>query len=313
MELTKIIFLGLVASSVARPRTVYRFQGDNAEHWLEGAPGISVTGFYSWMSPEGLEFYVKYKADENGYRILESNAIPVNYQGVAADGNQVSNVPLENDVIPISHDGLVVFDSSKIEPEDQAIIDEYNTVPRQDDGKDDIVISHAKNELLATSDKQSEESLEIDPISIEDSKSIEEEQEESTQLPIVNDSAIVNFMEEASSSFGERTDEAEPILAKLVAMSNVIEDVPMVDLSQTEPELVDPIKIVIPMEMTTMQRGGNKRTFTPVKMENGDLTFMELTPISVSLEGVSISSTTEACDLCEMQYDYDFDDSLRTV
>jgi len=317
MELTKIIFLGLVASSVARPRTVYRFQGDNAEHWLEGAPGISVTGFYSWMSPEGLEFYVKYKADENGYRILDSNAIPVNYHGVAADGNQV-NVPDVIDGNPISHDGLVVFDSSKTEPEDQAIIDETNAVPSRN-GKVVNVINSEEDNLLTTSDKQSEEPLVSDPISIEDVELTQEEQEESTQPPNVNDSEIINNMEEASSSFGERTDDvvavpiADPVVAKVVAMSNVLEELSIVDESNAEPELEEPIEMIIPMEIKTIQRGGMKRTFAPIKMENGGLTFMELTPVSVSLEGVSISSTTEACELCEMQYDYDYDDTLRTV
>ena len=45
---------------------------------------------FSWTSPEGEEFYVKYIADENGYRIVESNAVPVSADGVAADGNQGS-------------------------------------------------------------------------------------------------------------------------------------------------------------------------------------------------------------------------------
>ena len=42
----------------------------------------------SWTSPEGLELYVKYVADDKGYRVVESNAVPVTADGVAANGFQ---------------------------------------------------------------------------------------------------------------------------------------------------------------------------------------------------------------------------------
>merc|ERR1712055_370893 len=87
MKITMAILLGLVAVAVARP-TVFDFEGDDASHEQEGSPGEEVQGSYRWTSPEGDEFYVKYVADEDGYRIVESNAVPVNHDGVAADGNQ---------------------------------------------------------------------------------------------------------------------------------------------------------------------------------------------------------------------------------
>ncbi|XP_063883618.1 trigger factor-like [Scylla paramamosain] len=40
------------------------------------------------MSPEGVEYFVNYVADEDGFRILESNAVPVSSAGVKADGSQ---------------------------------------------------------------------------------------------------------------------------------------------------------------------------------------------------------------------------------
>lgn len=40
-----------------------------------------------WTSPEGIEFYVKYVADEKGYRVVDSNAVPTFNQG-RADGFQ---------------------------------------------------------------------------------------------------------------------------------------------------------------------------------------------------------------------------------
>nr|XP_053650594.1 uncharacterized protein LOC128701073 isoform X1 [Cherax quadricarinatus] len=82
-----IVVLGLVALAAARPNEVFDFEGDDAEHEQEGAPGHSVTGEYKWESPEGIEFVVKYIADEKGYRVLESNAVPSS-NGVSADGEQ---------------------------------------------------------------------------------------------------------------------------------------------------------------------------------------------------------------------------------
>ncbi|KAK7075532.1 hypothetical protein SK128_026421 [Halocaridina rubra] len=84
------VFLCFVAVALARPDTIFDFEGDDHQHEQEGEAGKQVQGSYSWTSPEGEEFYVKYVADENGYRIVESNAVPVSHDGVAADGNQGS-------------------------------------------------------------------------------------------------------------------------------------------------------------------------------------------------------------------------------
>ncbi|XP_042872989.1 uncharacterized protein LOC122253765 [Penaeus japonicus] len=84
-----LVLVGLAALAYARP-DVLDFEGDDHEHEQEGNPGSSVEGTYSWTSPEGQEFYVKYVADEDGYRVVESNALPLTHEGVAADGNQGS-------------------------------------------------------------------------------------------------------------------------------------------------------------------------------------------------------------------------------
>ncbi|KAK8383114.1 hypothetical protein O3P69_011557 [Scylla paramamosain] len=78
MKLLVVAALGLASLVAARPSNdIFDFEGDNAEHEQEGVAGKSVTGEYKWESPEGLEFEVKYIADDKGYRILESNAVPV--------------------------------------------------------------------------------------------------------------------------------------------------------------------------------------------------------------------------------------------
>ncbi|KAG7170543.1 uncharacterized protein LOC121864421 [Homarus americanus] len=87
MKAMLVIALGLVALAAARPSEIFDFEGDDAEHEQEGAAGRSVTGEYKWESPEGIEFVVKYIADEKGYRVLESNAVP-SANGESADGEQ---------------------------------------------------------------------------------------------------------------------------------------------------------------------------------------------------------------------------------
>ncbi|XP_050702003.1 uncharacterized protein LOC126988172 [Eriocheir sinensis] len=87
MKVLLVIALGLVVMVAARPSDIFDFEGDDAEHEQEGAAGRSVTGEYKWESPEGLEFVVKYIADEKGYRVLESNAVP-SANGFSATGEQ---------------------------------------------------------------------------------------------------------------------------------------------------------------------------------------------------------------------------------
>merc|ERR550519_2862216 len=96
MKCMLIVALGLVAVAVARPDSVLDFEVDTETrdgsdvdhaHEQEGEAGHSVTGSYSWESPEGITFVVKYIADDKGYRVLESNAIPAG-NGFRADGNQ---------------------------------------------------------------------------------------------------------------------------------------------------------------------------------------------------------------------------------
>ncbi|KAK3851264.1 hypothetical protein Pcinc_042071 [Petrolisthes cinctipes] len=80
-----VVFVGLVAG---RPDTIFDFEAEDHAQEQSGEAGESVEGSYSWTSPEGIEFYVKYIADDDGYRVVESNAVPVSHDGQRADGNQ---------------------------------------------------------------------------------------------------------------------------------------------------------------------------------------------------------------------------------
>merc|ERR1711915_1051634 len=72
-----IIALGLVALAAARPSDdIVDFELDNQEQEQEGEPGKAVRGEYSWTTPNGEEYYVKYVADHLGYRVIEDNVFP---------------------------------------------------------------------------------------------------------------------------------------------------------------------------------------------------------------------------------------------
>merc|ERR1712243_184826 len=81
MKTLCLAFLGLLALAAARPSDIlnYSVETDNLdhEHEQEGTAGKAVEGEYSWTSPDGEEYVVKYIADHLGYRIVESNALPV--------------------------------------------------------------------------------------------------------------------------------------------------------------------------------------------------------------------------------------------
>nr|XP_027213689.1 cuticular protein 47Eg-like [Penaeus vannamei]XP_027213690.1 cuticular protein 47Eg-like [Penaeus vannamei] len=89
-----IVLLALVAVAAARPGSVFDIDFDDF-HIDQDISNEVVQGTYSWTSPEGEKFFIKYIADDDGYRIVESNAVPVT-NGVVADGNQGSFVSLED-------------------------------------------------------------------------------------------------------------------------------------------------------------------------------------------------------------------------
>ncbi|KAK7050065.1 hypothetical protein SK128_027580 [Halocaridina rubra] len=95
MKLFLGIILGLVAMASSRPDTVFDFDLDDIHHDQDIDDDHTITGTYSWTSPEGQEFFVRYIADDDGYRVVESNAVPVS-DGIAANGQQGSFVSLED-------------------------------------------------------------------------------------------------------------------------------------------------------------------------------------------------------------------------
>ncbi|XP_068214646.1 cuticle protein CP575-like [Palaemon carinicauda] len=76
MKVLVLIALCLVALAAARPSDIVDFELDDHEQEQEGQPGRAVQGEYSWTAPDGNEYYIKYIADHNGYRIVEDNVVP---------------------------------------------------------------------------------------------------------------------------------------------------------------------------------------------------------------------------------------------
>ncbi|XP_050702018.1 cuticle protein AM1199-like isoform X9 [Eriocheir sinensis] len=85
---TAALVLSLAAVVACHPG--FDFEGDDQSHDQTGEAGSNVEGSYRWTSPEGEEFFVRYVADELGYRVMESNAVPHDADGTSADGNQGS-------------------------------------------------------------------------------------------------------------------------------------------------------------------------------------------------------------------------------
>ncbi|KAK3881734.1 hypothetical protein Pcinc_013848 [Petrolisthes cinctipes] len=90
MKIAVVLLLGLVALVAARPESVLDMDLEDIHQDLDIDEDNVFHGEYRWTSPEGNEYFVKYVADEDGYRVLESNAVPITDGGVAANGAQGS-------------------------------------------------------------------------------------------------------------------------------------------------------------------------------------------------------------------------------
>merc|ERR1712058_93094 len=81
-------FMLCLALAVAIVTAAPRPDDDDDHSHVSEIDGDTVRGTYRWTDDDGNDFYVSYVADEDGYRIVESNAVPVTRDGVAANGHQ---------------------------------------------------------------------------------------------------------------------------------------------------------------------------------------------------------------------------------
>merc|ERR1712198_659814 len=96
MKIQVILLVSMVVLGMSLADPVLDFsvdaEGPESEeihhsHKQEGTTGNAVTGEYSWESPEGVTFLVRYIADDKGFRVVESNAVPT-ANGLIANGEQ---------------------------------------------------------------------------------------------------------------------------------------------------------------------------------------------------------------------------------
>ncbi|XP_068215116.1 cuticular protein 47Eg-like [Palaemon carinicauda] len=96
MKFSLFVLFGLLAAvALARPDSVFDFDLDDIHQDQDIDDDQVITGTYSWTSPEGTEFFVRYVADDDGYRVVESNAVPASGDGIRANGQQGSFVSSE--------------------------------------------------------------------------------------------------------------------------------------------------------------------------------------------------------------------------
>ncbi|XP_066956158.1 uncharacterized protein [Macrobrachium rosenbergii] len=96
MKFAVIVLLSMAALVLSRPDGVLDIDLGDILLSQEIAEDSSVTGSYTWTDPEGNQHFVKYVADDDGYRVLESNVVPATVDGVRANGEQGSFVSLED-------------------------------------------------------------------------------------------------------------------------------------------------------------------------------------------------------------------------
>merc|ERR1712220_40045 len=94
---SKLMMLLLVGVACVSAMTVENVQ-EKFSHVQEiDDDGTKIEGTYKWEDDLGNTHFVTYVADEDGYRVVDSDVIPATVDGVLADGNQGSFVSAESD------------------------------------------------------------------------------------------------------------------------------------------------------------------------------------------------------------------------
>merc|ERR1719312_1511240 len=97
MKIALALVLALVAVVAADGDRVLDISLEDLGIHQDVADDGVVTGQYSFTDPEGNTHFVRYVADDDGFRVLESNAVPASLDGIRADGNQGSFTSFESD------------------------------------------------------------------------------------------------------------------------------------------------------------------------------------------------------------------------
>ncbi|KAL7639739.1 UNVERIFIED_CONTAM: hypothetical protein RMT77_009149 [Armadillidium vulgare] len=155
-----LVVFGLFAACHCLPRNILDVSAENHQIQQDlNENKDSYVGYYSWTSPEGHKYFVRYVADKLGFRIIDSNVVPVSNAGVKVDGNQGSFVDSDEhdddddndvksnevDLFSNEHDDNDDNDSVEVE---HISVEDHNDVSKEDDlhqsleDNDDKVVSN---------------------------------------------------------------------------------------------------------------------------------------------------------------------------
>ncbi|CAL4221746.1 unnamed protein product [Meganyctiphanes norvegica] len=96
MKFALALIFALFAVASASPTGVVDISLEDIGIDVDIEDGVH-TGEYSFTDPEGATHFVKYVADTDGFRVIESNVVPATLDNVRADGNQGSFTSIESD------------------------------------------------------------------------------------------------------------------------------------------------------------------------------------------------------------------------
>merc|ERR1712212_93768 len=96
LNMNKLVLLFVFGIACAAATTINNVQDDFSHVQEIDDDGDEVTGTYRWKDGEGNEFFVSYISDEDGYRVLDSNVVPITVGGVRADGAQGASHSFED-------------------------------------------------------------------------------------------------------------------------------------------------------------------------------------------------------------------------
>merc|ERR1719391_207448 len=153
-----LVLLGLASLAASHPIDIIDFEVDKdnveIEHEQEGQAGTAVEGEYSWLAPDGVEYFVKYIADNAGYRVIESNALP--QAPVVPDDVDVAVVKAaaaEEEAAPAEEDAAVVEEEAPAE-EEAAAEEEVVVEEEEEEGGEEEEEAAAEEEVVVEEEEE---------------------------------------------------------------------------------------------------------------------------------------------------------------
>ena len=124
------LLLVVVGVALCRPSNdIIDIETDLMEHEQEGVPGTAVEGEYSWVAPNGQEVYVKYVADDKGFRVLDS-------EGTLPGDAEVEAAPAEEEAA-VEEEGAAEVEEAEAEEEEEGGEEEGEEEEEEEDDEEE--------------------------------------------------------------------------------------------------------------------------------------------------------------------------------